>query len=252
MTPQDRSWRDTLRGTSRHMGSVFTAVIAAPTLPDAAIELLGVQGPAAAATRVGAVGVVALASLLVFRAESKMYRKRIQHVSTRSFPVQPRDTLVLALSPATQVRQPGDRDGKPTVGEILLAAVRPRRVVLISAPGPQSEEWLNTTRAALERDGIESTTLHMRSPDLAEWLLEDLGREIEHDRTNGGSWDGANVLFDLTGGKVPMSLAMLRVAATVGAECVYLSSVHDRSGPRPGTQELRQIDPTTLIGGATA
>ncbi len=251
MAASGRPFRGVLRGLSRHLGSVFTAVLAAPVVPDVAVDLLGVEGAAAALTRVGAVGVVALASVIVFAVESRVYRKRIRNVSARSTQVQRRDTLVLALSGSTQVRQPGERDDRPTAGEILLDTVRPRRVVLVSAPGGQSEQWLRTTRAALDQEHVESTTLSMRSPDSVEWLLEDLGREIERDRANGGSWDASSTLFDVTGGTVPMSLALLRMAATVGAECVYISSVHDRTGPRPGTQEPRQIDPKILIGGVT-
>ena len=242
-------FRGVLRGLSRHLGSVFTAVLAAPVLPDVAVDLLGVEGAAAALTRVGAVGVVAAASLAVFWAESRMYRKRIRAASARSSQVRQRDTLVLAMSGSTQLRQPGDQGGRPTVGEILLDTVRPRRVVLVSAPGAQSEQWLRTTREVLDHQGIESATFAMRSPDSVEWLLEDLGREIERDRAHGAAWDGSSTLFDLTGGTVPMSLAMLRTAATIGADCVYISSVHDRAGPRPGTQEPRQIDPKILIGG---
>jgi hypothetical protein len=66
----------------------------------------------------------------------------------------------------------------------------------------------------------------MRSPDRVEWLLDDLGEKVEQDGANGGSWDKASVVFDLTGGTVPMSLAMLRTAANLGVECVYMSWRH--------------------------
>lgn len=242
-----RWFRGTWSGISRHLGTAGAAVLLAPVLPDIAVETFGVEGGAAAIARVSALGALVIACYGIYRVESWRYRKHLKTVVTRSIKAQQRDTLVLPLSKGTQIRSQGGRTGAPTLGEILVRQVQPRRVVLVSAPGGEAEEWLRVTRTALAKDGIDTTTFTMRSRNSVEWLVEDLTQHIDDERANGQSWDGSSIVFDLTGGTLPMSLAMLRTAAAVGAECLYITVEYGPDGPIPGTQKDRQIDPKAFM-----
>jgi hypothetical protein len=55
------------------------------------------------------------------------------------------------------------------------------------------------------------------------------------------------VYVDITGGNVVMSLAMLRLGAVLGAECIYLASEYKNGEPVPGTQVGRAFDPAALF-----
>lgn len=247
MSADPYGWfRGALSGISRHLGTVGTAVLLAPVLPDIMVEALGVEGSAAAAARAGAVGALVVVCSVIYAVESWSYRRRMRKVVARSIEAQRRDTLVLPVSKGTQIRSGGQRK-ELTLGEILLQTVQPRRVVLVTAPGGDAEEWLRVTSAALDEEGIRRTTFTMRSPDKVEWLVKDLAEHIESDRSDGEPWDGSSTVFDLTGGTVAMSLAMLRTAAAVGAECLYITTDYDRRGPVPGTQQARQIDPRSFM-----
>ncbi|MGH4014475.1 MAG: hypothetical protein ACRDSL_11250 [Pseudonocardiaceae bacterium] len=240
-------FRGTLSGISRHLTTVGTAVLLAPVLPDLAVDASGAEGGAAVLARVSALGVLVIICYGIYLAESWRYRKHLNTVVPQSIEAQQRDTLVLPLSKGTQVRPQGTRDGNPTPGEILLRRVQPRQVVLVTAPGSDAEEWLRITRTALDQDGLDTTTFTMRSPDSVEWLVEDLSQHIDQVRANGRPWDGTSTVFDLTGGTVAMSLAMLRTAAAVGAECLYITADYGPHGPIPGTQRVRQIDPRSFL-----
>ncbi|MGH3940488.1 MAG: hypothetical protein ACRDTG_17990, partial [Pseudonocardiaceae bacterium] len=221
MPASSRRWfRGTLSGISRHLGTAGAAVLLAPVLPAIAVDAFGAEGGAAVFARLSAVGALEIVCYGIYLVETWQYRKHLKTVKARSVEAQQRDTLVLPLSRGTQVRPRGSRDGAPTLGEILLHRTQPRRVVLVSAPGGEAAEWLRITRTALDEDGLDTTAFTMRSPDSVEWLVEDLAQYIEDERENGQPWDGGNTVFDLTGGTVAMSLAMLRTAAAVGAECL--------------------------------
>lgn len=240
-------FRGTLSGISRHLTTVGTAVLLAPVLPDLAVDASGAAGGTAVLARVSALGVLVVACYGIYLAESWRYRRHLNTVVAQSVEAQQRDTLVLPLSKGTQVRPQGMRDGKPTLGEILLRRVQPRRVVLVTAPGSDAEEWLRITRTALHEDGLDTATFTMRSPDSVEWLVEDLSRHIGQERSDDRPWDGSSTVFDLTGGTVAMSLAMLRTAAVAGAECLYITVDYGPNGPIPGTQRVRQIDPRSFL-----
>jgi len=246
-TGPSRWFRGTLSGISRHLGTVGAAVLLAPVLPDIAVEAFGAEGGAAVLARTGALGALVIVCYGIYLFESWRYSKHLKTVMARSIEAQQRDTLVLPLSRGTQIRPQGSRDGAPTLGEILLRRVQPRRVVLVSAPGSEAEEWLRVTKAALGEDGLDTTTFTMHSRDSVEWLVEDLSRHIDTERKNGRPWDGSSTVFDLTGGTLPMSLAMLRTAAAVGAECLYITVDYGPDGPIPGTQQARQIDPKSFM-----
>jgi hypothetical protein len=106
---------------------------------------------------------------------------------------------------------------------------------------------LRVTKTALDEAGLDATTFSMHTPDSVEWLVEDLTRHIDEDRDNDRPWDAGSTVFDLTGGTVAMSLAMLRTAAAVGAECLYITVDYGPDGPIPGTQQVRQIDPKSFL-----
>lgn len=246
-TSPSRWFRGTLSGISRHLGTVGTAVLLAPVLPDITVDAFNAKGGAAILARISALGVLVIICYGILRVESWRHSKHLKTVVARSIEAQQRDILVLPLSRGTQIRPQGSRDGEPTLGEILLSSVQPRRVILVSAPGGEAEEWLRATQTALGENGLDTTTFTMRSRNSVEFLVEDLSRHIDAERKNSQPWDGSSTVFDLTGGTLPMSLAMLRTAAAVGAECLYVTVDYGPNGPIPGTQQARQIDPKSFM-----
>jgi hypothetical protein len=153
------------------------------------------------------------------------------------------------MSPRPAYRREARRTGDVwEVAELLVEAVRPALVVLVCSDAVDSAD-IDTTRTEMAADGLrEVEVFRVGNGNDAEAVLADLDRRIADYCAAGNRWDGADLAVDVTGGTVPISLALLRVAALAGAVCVYVAKEQRGREIVAGTQRARQFDPRTFAG----
>jgi hypothetical protein len=244
------SARAAARGSSRYLQSVVIALVLAPVLPDMAIDVTHTHGWAAALTRLLAVLAVVLLSAIAFLVQNLRYRRRARLTPPVFLGIDHRHTLILPMGlgggPVPLYRRRADRTGDiHGVGELLVEAVQPTRVILVrsEAVDPAAAETILT---ALTQDGYETDVFRITNANDVTTVAEDLRRAIDTYRAQGNTWDGNALSIDVTGGTVPMSLALLRVAAQAAAPCVYITKQQRGRDIVAGSQQPRQFDPRLL------
>lgn|GEM_PF-6861375 len=236
------------RGSVIYLESALVALLLAPVLPDILIDLTGVHGRPTAAVRAVGVLIIVVICGLVFTVRSRQYRRTLHRASLASSNVEPRDTLILALSPRSDARYEhrDRRAGRlPSIAELLVEKINPRYVVLLCTPQVDIAHW-TASRDNLRDENRTVTVIHVSNHERPEQFLT----EIENGLPDGTSdtWSPASVAVDITGGTKLMSIAMLRLAGDLNAVCVYVTSTHSGTEITPGTQALYQFDPRTLTG----
>jgi len=241
--------RGAIRGSSRYLQSVVIALVLAPVLPDIAVDATRAHGWTAALTRTLAVVAVLALSAAAFLVQNWRYRRRARLTPPQLTGIDQRHTLILPMSlsgPVPLYRRHADRTGEIYgVGELLVQAVNPTRVILIrsDAVDPAMADAVVT---ALNDDGIETETFNISNANDVKTISDDLRRCIDDYRTRGNPWDGSTLSVDVTGGTVPMSLALLRVAALAAAPCVYVTKQQRGRDIVPRSQRAYQFDPRLL------
>lgn len=237
-----------LSGASQYLGSVFVAVLLAPVLPDAAVELFGAPSPSwrNPALRGAAVLVVILACVGVDQIRRWHARRRETHApmpELRHYPV-----LVQPLSPKRYGYRPRDagRTGDLMVPEVNVDAASPRLVVAVATPQIPGSS-LDELKAGLTTDGVAFDVVSISEPDDVKQVVPEVTQRVLT-KLREQQVDPGDVCFDTTGGNVPVSLAMLRAAAIYGSDCCYVSSRLGRDGRTPRTQFPRSFDPAVLFG----
>ncbi len=236
-----------LSRASQYVGSVFVAVLLAPVLPDAAVELFGAQSPSwrdpilrGAAVLVVIAACVGVDQVRRWHArrgeanapmpELRHYPVLVQPLSLNRYEYRPRDT---------------ERPGDLTVPEVNVDAATPNLVVAVATPPLLGK--LDALRAGLAGDDIEFAHVSISDPDDVRQVVPEATRRTldllrEHEIAP------ADVCFDTTGGNVPMSLAMLRAAALYGSDCCYVSSQQHQGGRAARSQVSRSFEPNVLLG----
>lgn len=236
-------------GTSRYLQSVVIALVLAPVLPDAAVDATGAEGWASVGVRSASVLVVLAVSAAAFLVQNWRYRKQARLTPAHMGRVDQRDTLVLPVSlrPVPVYRRERERTGAVfEVGDLLVGAVRPKRVVLVCSDAVDRAP-VDEAATAMTTDGLEVEIFDVTNANDVETVLADLEHRIRGYRERGNPWDGATLSIDVTGGTVPISIALLRVAALAGAHCVYVAKEQRGRDIVPGSQHPRQFDPRLLV-----
>jgi hypothetical protein len=111
-----------------------------------------------------------------------------------------------------------------------------------------SDDQLDAVRAGLRAYGIKFDTVPLDDPtDVEKAVPEGSTNVIEALRRY--QVDPSDVCFDITGGNVPMSLAMLHAAARYGADCCYVSSKQEQGERLSKTQKVTTFAPAVLAAG---
>jgi CRISPR-associated protein (Cas_Cas02710) len=238
----------TYRGSVIYLQSALVALILAPVVPDMLIDLTGVHGRPTAAVRLAGVLLVVIICGLVFTIRSRQYRRTLHRASLAFSNVEPRDTLILVLSPgsASRYEHRDFRVGRlPSVAEILVEKIGPRSVVLLRSPEVDDIDW-RTSRDALLAEDRHVTVIAVSNCERPEQFLDEIKNGLPADPSD--SWNPSSAAVDVTAGTKLMSIAMLRLAADLNAVCVYVTSTRDGSGIKPGSQVPYQFEPRSLVG----
>ncbi len=237
-----------LSRASQYLGSVFVAVLLAPVLPDAAVELFGAPSPAwrNPVLRGAAVFVVIVACVGVDQV--RRWRARRREASAPMPELGHYAVLVQPLSPKRYGYRPrhSGRTGDRMVPEVNVDAATPRLVVAVATPQIPAAS-VDDLKANLAADDVDFDVVSISEPGDVKQVVPEVTQRIlaklrEHDVGPG------DVCFDTTGGNVPVSLAMLRAAALYGSDCCYVSSRLDGDGRAPHSQVPRSFDPAGLFG----
>lgn len=237
----------TLSGASQYLGSVFVAVLLAPLLPDAAVELFGapapgwrnplLRGAAVVLVVVACVGVDQIRRQLARHRERTALMPELGHYSV----------LVQPLSPQYSYRPRGsDRTGDRLVPEVNVDAATPRLLVAVATPQITAES-LDKLRTGLATNGVDFDLITVSEPNDVKKVVPEVTQRVLA-RLREHQVDPADVCFDTTGGNVPMSLAMLRAATLYGSHCCYVSSRLNRDHRAPHSQISRSFNPAELFG----
>ncbi|GDY31833.1 hypothetical protein [Gandjariella thermophila] len=240
---------DRIFGARRHLEGVFTAVLLVPVAPDVFVDLWGSpeNSPRNAWLRAAAVAAAFVAAFVVGFARHLWVRGRAR----RPLPLTElpeADVLVVPLSPRRD-RLPYNRTGRgdrePEVPEFLCEGTRPRSVVGIVTP--QLDSAVDALTKEFDADGITFVPVRIIDAYSPAAVIGESERIAEAVRAIGAA--PQRILVDVTGGTAAMTIGMLRVAASLGARCVYVSSAADKEGNRvPYTQRGHAFDPRTIVG----
>ena len=246
-----RRWlADHLSSAAAYLGSVFVAVLSVPVLPDIAVEVFGDadsrwRNPV---LRVAAVLVVVVACVAIEVVRRRIARRRRLRTGYRLGNLSLADLLVLPLSPGRSSFRPPDRQtGEQSVAEKLIDETRPAMVLGITSPEVSSAE-VAALRAGLDAEGVGFVQVHISDafdpmvavPECERAVIAAVGRLEEAPES---------ICVDVTSGTKTMTLAMMRVAALLHAECAYVSARFDGANRLPNTQRAHGFSPQ-LTGGA--
>ncbi|MDQ3151626.1 MAG: hypothetical protein M3R63_07895 [Actinomycetota bacterium] len=233
---------------SQYLGSVFVAVLLAPVLPDAAVELFGAPSPTWRNPVLRGAAVLLVIAVCVGVDQIRRWRARRREARAPMPELGHYAVLVQPLSPKRYGYRPraSERPGDKTVPEVNVDAAAPRLVVAVATPQIHAVS-LDELKVSLAADDVDFDVVSVSEPDDVKEVVPEVTQRVlaklrEHDV------DPADVCFDTTGGNVPVSLAMLRAAALYGSDCCYVSSRQDRDGRAPRTQLPRSFDPAALFG----
>jgi hypothetical protein len=241
-----KSLWDLLVGSTDYLKSVFVAVILAPIAPDVAVDLWG--DPASRwrdpLLRFIALVLVLVLCVVVYRARVRRANQRSRRSPYRLTGVGQHDVLVLPLGGGSTYQSPGGRTKSKTVPEWLVDAVRPTLVIAVATP--QVEAMIDEMRTNLGSDGIDFDHVVLSDGGDPELAVPEAEAQVLA-KLKGRNLLTASCVVDVTGGTVPMSIAMLRVASLLGATCTYVSSEYKNNGPVPGSQVGRSFAPRALL-----
>ncbi|MFD7656632.1 hypothetical protein ACFV4N_21895 [Actinosynnema sp. NPDC059797] len=230
----------------RNLESVFVAVLLVPVMPDLFVDWFGQpDNPARdGLLRLAAAAAVFVVAVLVGAARNAWTRHRAARSRAPFTPLPTADVLVLPISPrGTPYTRAAARAGNPEVPEYLCDHVRPTTVVAVL--NPKTADRAHKLETELAADGITLVTVHLDDVHDPTATVAGTDKIIQRLRDLGAPPD--RVLVDVTGGNVPLTLAMLRTAAVHGARCVYVATQPGPDGtPRPHTQQGHTFDPATL------
>jgi hypothetical protein len=244
------SWLgDRVFGARHHLESVFVAVLLVPVVPDLFVDWMG--NPAKpernGLLRVAAVLSVFLVAIIVGAARNSWARRRGAR-SRRPFVTLPAaDVLVLPLSarPGPYLRRKR-RQGPPEILEFLCDGISPKTVLCVVTS--RTAALVDDLTVELAADGIDLRVVSVDNAANPVTAIEECDGVLEQLRLLEVARD--RVVVDVTGGNVPLTLAMMRVSALVGARCVYVSSEVDSDGRRvPYTQRGHAFEPRALTEG---
>lgn len=240
------SLRSAFSGASRHISGVLVGVLLAPVLPDVAVEVFG-GGPAwgDAVLRIIALVVVVAVCVAVYQTQVWFARRRQAVILTG---VGRRDVLVLPVGFRCQYRPGPQRTGQRTIPEWLIDTCRPAAVVLVTSPEIGDVEA--KLGKGLATEGIRYAVVQLTDVYNPDSAIPEAERGVSA-KLGDMELTGLPTYVDTTAGNVVMSLAMLRVARALGAECTYVASRYQHKTLVPGSQSGRAFDPTRLFGTAT-
>ncbi len=237
-----------LVGSTRHLTSVFVAVILAPVAPDIAVDLLG--DPASPwrdpLLRFVAPVLVLVLCVLVYRAQVGVAARRSKRHPYRLTGVEQHDVLVLPLGHNSTYESRRRRTKSKTIPDWLVDTVAPTLVIAVATPQIESA-MIDEMRTNLASDDVEFDHVVLsdgRDPAIVVPEAEDqvLAKLKSRNLLT------TSCAVDVTGSTVPMSIAMLRVASLLGATCTYVASRrYEDNSPVLGSQVGKSFDPRALL-----
>ncbi|MEU4376718.1 hypothetical protein [Pseudonocardia alni] len=235
--------RATLAGTREYLGSVLVGVVLAPVLPDVAVDLFGDGTVRDPLLRLGAVAAVLAGCVLLFRWRRARTARRAARSGLTLTNLERRDVLIAPIGLRSGYTERDNRTGVKTVVEWLVDSSRPDTVIGVCTP--QSATVLPALRAGLAADGVRLETAEL-SDVLDPEATVATAQALVVGLVDARGLRERSTYVDITGGTVPMSLAMLRVGAVLGARCTYVSSEFRGGTVVPGTQRASAFDPAAL------
>lgn len=227
----------------------MVAVLLVPVLPDVFVEVWG-EGPAPrdASLRALAVAFV-LAILFGYLILSTWWQRR--QTAKRASMVQGlghADIVVLPLGRRPRYEQKSSRGRATSVYESIIDACKPRLAVLVT--DPDGARGLTPLQNALFEDGVESIVVPMDDVMDPRYTIE-VGASLIVSVIKPRLSEGDQVYVDTTGGTIPMSLSMVRLASALECECVYVSAEYDRTGALiRGSDKAHRFYPELISNGA--
>ncbi|MBB4677435.1 hypothetical protein [Crossiella cryophila] len=241
---------DRIFGARRHLESVFVAVLLIPVVPDLFVDWLGDPGQPQhnGVLRVLAVVAVFTIAVLVGIARNAWVRLRGERARRPFTPLPAADVLVLPISARSNpYLRKQRRDRGPEVPEFLCDESTPKTVVGVLSP--RTASMADDLAAELAADGIEFRPVLIDNAHSPVGAVEGSGKVLDQLRDLDVPAD--RVLIDVTGGSVPLTLAMMRVAGLLGARCVYVSADVGSDGRLvPYSQRGYAFDPRAITGEA--
>lgn len=241
--------RGLLGRTQALVGGTFVAVLIMPVLPDMFVELWGAQPELRDAwLRLSAIGSALLIILAWLVTDYCRQKKKARERAEMYDDLGRADVVILPLgNNDTYTRYAKRARVAARTCEFIIDQTKPRITFLISDALPAT---LATFEGSLKADGIEEVVViaidDVMNPE--HLLIAESARMIEiiEPRIKAGD----KVYVDITGGTAVMSLAMVQLAATLGAECVYVSEEKNaKTGTRiKGTNRPHRFHPSLLSG----
>lgn len=251
-----RLWIGRLLGNAnfsaaRYLRNVVFAVLFVPVLPDIAVEAFGPDSGelrwANPGLRLAALLVIVVGLVLFNRYQLWLTARRAA-ASAGMHRMRRYRVVVLPMGPRQAVyRETSNRRGDLSSTEVIVDKAKPALVVAMTTDAVSDGE-LDAVRAGLRAYGIQFDTVSLDDPtDVEKAVPEGSANVIEALRRH--QVDPSDVCFDVTGGNVPMSLAMLHAAAHYGADCCYVSSKQEQGERLPKTQKVTTFVPAALAAG---
>lgn len=240
-----RGWQTLAAGVRPYLDSFLVAVVLAPVLPDVAVDVLGGGLLPDAVLRFLALAVVFAFCGAAFWFRRWRAQRRARRTGYQLSGIEPRDVLVLPISFPTRYQNRANRTGPPPLANWLIDTIEPRLVIGVASPDIPAAQ-LDDLRTQLGVDNI--TFDHLTLPDV---LDADVAVRYAESQllARCGQPELANWTryVDITGGNVVMSIAMLRAAAALSADCVYVSARRENNQVVEGSQQGHSFDPRRLL-----
>ncbi|WP_298800704.1 hypothetical protein [Pseudonocardia sp. 73-21] len=251
LTSRLRPARELAEGATRYLNTLLIGVLLAPVAPDVAVDLFGATLPSWRNPLLRLLAVLAVFALCLsaYRWRLHAARRRARRRGYRLAGVESREVVVLPIGFRTRYDARGRRTGSMSVANWLLDAARPSVVIGVTNPQIPAQQ-VEQLRAELAVDGIAFETVCLSAVHDPEVAVRDAEEMLVGQLQLRGLAE-RSCYVDTTGGTVALSMAMLRVAALIGAQCTYVSSRFENNQPVPGTQVGHAFDPRTLLGVAT-
>lgn len=209
-------------GATRWLGTAGIAVLLAPVLPDLAVDIFG--DPTAPA-RDWWLRLLALAFLIALvlgltAANLRWTARRTRRRGRDPFAdLRPAEVLAVSLSLGKDNTLPYTRIDRragpgPQIVEFLAAGTTPTTVVGVISP-QVDQTTVDSLTAEFAADGIGFTPVRISEAYEPHAVIGE-SRGIA-DTIARLDVPGSQILVDTTAGTIPMTLAMMRVAATLGA-----------------------------------
>lgn len=224
-------WRALSRSSRRALDTMIAlpivAVLLTPVFPDMFVSWFGSE-PSRQDFWVRGASLVVLLAILLLIYGAWVWRESRRNKPSRLFAegIEECSVLVLPMGFHSTYSQKSDRTYANTIPEWVIDATEPKKVFLVATPEVRARVDLREIHESLRADGIDAVIVAIdggKEPgrvvgECIEKLVPIVQAALRRDE---------RCYIDTTGGTVPLSMAMLRLAAEIEHECIYVSANFD-------------------------